>query len=125
MTGCLVLHALAILSVMLNSLAWIYKVILIALLLMSLWDCLKQDIGRKDFSVRFNPLLGWEIARSGNDFCAATLLKSTVITPYLIILHFKMLDNRKHAALIVKDAMTKNEYRQLLVKLKVSGIYKG
>ena len=122
MRGCSALHALAILSVMLNSLAWMYKVILIVLLLVSLWDCLKQEIGRKGFSVRFNALLGWEVAWLGNDFCAATLLKSTVVTPYLIILHFKMLDNRKHAALIVKDAMTKNEYRQLLVKLKVSGI---
>ena len=80
-----------------------------------------------NFTMAYRPLLtesrkikcsakgNWEIAWE-NDFESVDILKSTVISPFCVFLHLK----QKPAILIVHDALEKSDYRELVVKLKMT-----
>ena len=122
---CLVaLHVMAVFAAIFNTLELSYKVIIIALVIISLWRYVKREVAAKAFSIRFSSISGWEVAMLDDSFDAIEILPTTVITPYLIVLHFKMPDKQKHIVLIVKDALTYDEYRQLKVQLRISGLQK-
>ncbi len=65
--------------------------------------------------IRHTEKRGWEIS-AGNDFEAVDLLNSTVVTTFFIFLHLQ----NKPSILIAKDALSEGDYRQLIVKLKMS-----
>lgn len=65
--------------------------------------------------IRFSEKLGWEIS-DDDDFEAVCVLKSTVITTHFIFLHLQ----DKSALVIASDALGEDEYRQLIVKLKIT-----
>ena len=122
---CLVvLHVMAVFAAIFNTLELSYKIIIIALVIISLWRYVKREVAAKAFSIRFSSISGWEVAMLDDSFDAIEILPTTVITPYLIVLNFKMPDKQKHIVLIVKDALTDNEYRQLKVQLRISGLQK-
>ena len=60
---------------------------------------------------------GWEIS-DANDFKSVQILNSTVITLFAIFLHFS--GNGKQSVLIVSDALSADDYRRLIVRLKTS-----
>lgn len=122
---CLVaLHVMAVFAAIFNTLTLSYKTVIIALVLISLWRYMKREMAAKAFSIRFSSISGWEVAMLDDSFNAVEILPATVITPYLIVLNFKMPDKQKHIVLIVKDALTDDEYRQLKVQLRISGLQK-
>ena len=123
---CLVaLHVMAVFAAIFNTLTLSYKTVIIALVLISLWRYMKREMAAKAFSIRFSSISGWEVAMLDDSFNAVEILPATVITPYLIVLNFKMPDKQKHIVLIVKDALTDDEYRQLKVQLRISGLQKS
>lgn len=65
--------------------------------------------------IKYTEKLGWEVA-DGSDFEAATILKSTVVTTFFIFLHIQ----NKPTILITSDALDNDDYRQLIVKLKMT-----
>jgi hypothetical protein len=65
--------------------------------------------------IRHTEKLGWEIAEH-EDFEAAVILKSTVVTTFFIFLHIQ----NKPSILIANDALSEDDYRQLIVKLKMT-----
>jgi hypothetical protein len=79
---------------------------------------------KKKYILRFSLLSGWAIAYAENHYHPITITPSTVITRYLIILHFKMQNQQKQAILIFNDALNGDEYRKLVVELKISGLAK-
>jgi hypothetical protein len=66
-------------------------------------------------NIRYTEKLGWEISEQG-DFEAAVILKSTVISTFFIFLHIQ----NKPSILIANDALNEDDYRQLIVKLKMT-----
>ena len=65
--------------------------------------------------LRYTDKLGWELS-TGENYSAVTILKSTVITTEIIFIHLK----NKPALLIANDALSVDDYRQLIVKLKMN-----
>ncbi len=120
----IVLHIIAILAASLNALAISYKLIIISLILISLFYYLKREINFNGFTIRHSEAFEWEIALLEQDFQAIKILKSTVITPYVIFLHFKFPEKQeqKQAVVICTDALKDDEFRKLLVELRISGI---
>ncbi len=119
----IVLHAIAISAVFINALDLIYKVIITFMVLVSLIVHLKREINFHGLSIRHNSEIGWEVAYSENNFHAIEILASTVIMRYIIILHF-MQNKEKQSILICTDALFYDEFRKLLVALKISGLNK-
>lgn len=116
------LHTIAVIATVFNSLAVAYKLVMIILILISLFVYLKH--ANKTYIIRYSTLSGWVIAYSKNNFYPIEIVKSTVLTRFFIILHFKMQNQKKQAILISKDALDGNEYRKLMVELKISGLAK-
>jgi len=67
---------------------------------------------------------GWEFADFDNVFFQMQVMPSTVLTPYFLILHFQPHNHSKRTILICRDALIDDEYRKLLVILKISGLKK-
>jgi hypothetical protein len=65
--------------------------------------------------IRYTEKLGWEISEGG-DFEAVAILKSTVVTTVFIFLQM----HNKPTMLIANDALREDDYRQLIVKLKIT-----
>ena len=122
--GLIVLHIIAIFAVFLNALILTIKFFIIALVLLSLFYYLKQSLNFKGISIRHNSEFGWEIIDSENYFNPIEILSTTVLTHYLIVLHFKKQNNKKKTILICRDALENDKYRKLMVELKVSGLNK-
>ena len=119
-----VLHAIAIVAAFINALDLVYKVIITLMILVSLLIYLKREINFHGLLIRYSSGFGWEIAYSENNFYAIEILASTIITRYIIILHF-IHNNKKQTILICKDALFYDEFRKLMVALKISGLNKG
>ena len=118
------IHAIAIFAACLNALELAYKIVIISLILFSLFFYLRRELRFHDFSIVHSMANGWEMALSDNHFHTVKILASTVVTPYLIVLHYKIQNKQKQTILICKDALIADDYRKLMVELKISGIQK-
>lgn len=94
------------------------------MVLVSLLIYVKREINFHGLLIRHSSGLGWEVAYSENNFHVIEILASTVITRYLIALHF-IHNNKKQTILICRDALMYDEFRKLMVALKISGLNKG
>ena len=117
----IVLHAIAIVAAFINALDLIYKVVITIMVLVSLLVYLKREINFHGLLIRHSVEFGWEVAYSENNFYAIKVLTSTIITRYIIVLHF-MQNKKKQTILICRDALFYDEFRKLMVALKISGL---
>jgi hypothetical protein len=110
----IVIHSIACVATVSNALPLVAKLAIVVLVGVNFrvnFPRLKNE-QRK---IRHTEKLGWEIS-DGGDFKAATILRSTVVTTFLIFLHIK--DNPP--ILVANDALSMDDYKQLLVKLKMT-----
>ncbi len=121
----LVLHIIAIIAVSVSAFAVLpYKTLLVFFILISLVVYSKKENNFKGLTLRHANTSGWEIAFLENQFSPIRVLPSTVITHYLIVLHYKIQNQQKRAILIFRDALINDDFRKLLVALKISGLSK-
>lgn len=74
-------------------------------------------------AIRHGLLTGWEwFNLECGFFSPIEILSTTYISRLFIILHFKSQNHQKKTILIARDALPKNEYRRLLVTLKINGL---
>jgi len=120
-------YMLAVGASMANALVFIIKISLFALVCIHCWLTVRRlSVG--DYAIKHTDALGWEVSE-GNDFAAVEILKSTVITTFAILLHFKYgvrpqsrMSGYKKTLLILNDALDEESYRRLIVKLKTTAI---
>ena len=118
------IHAIAIITAFINALALIYKVIITVMVLVSLLVYIKREINFHGLLIKHSNGGGWEVARSGNNFFTIEILSSTIITRYIIVLHF-IQNKKKQTILICRDALFYDEFRKLMIALKISGLKRG
>jgi len=114
----IVMHLLAVGSSIFNALPLAVRLSLSVGICLHLWFSMKR-LTRKTYSIKHTEAFGWEIA-DGNDFASIQILNSTVITVFAIFLHFNK-NAHKHSLLILNDALTEDDYRRLIVRLKTTG----
>jgi hypothetical protein len=73
------------------------------------------SLKNEQHKIRYTEKQGWEISE-GDDFEAADILKSTIVTTFFIFLQIQ----NKPTILIANDALSEDDYRQLIVKLKIT-----
>jgi hypothetical protein len=114
-------HLLALSAVLLASLSnWIKALLILCLVFSSLIYSRRASDHRNKVAVRYSDANGWQIDTS-RGFEAIQIRPSTVITPWLIVLHYT-LASRKLYVPIFCDALNTADYRKLLVQLKVGGL---
>jgi hypothetical protein len=69
--------------------------------------------------IKYTEASGWEILE-GNDFEPVRIINSTVITVYVIFLHVIRQSAGKKTIIVLKDALSKDDYRFLIVKLRTT-----
>ncbi len=118
------LHLLAMIAAYLNTLDISFRLVIISLIVMNLLVKLKHELQVQAVFIRSSSLKGWEITSEGGEFSAINILPSTVITPYFIFLHFKAQKKPRESNFILKDSMVEDEFRQLIVQLRIAGLKK-
>jgi len=121
------MHGLAIFVVGITAIPLIPQVILIILILFSLIFYLKQEKTIKVFALRYSTAFGWEVSNSENEFQLIEILPTTVLSPYLVFLHYKINNSnikkqKNKYVLITKDTLSNDGFRKLRVELRISGL---
>ena len=114
------LHILSILACWLSALPLPLR-ILLSLLLAFSWHFQHKACSADCTYLRYTSNAGWAVAFHDHMSYDSLILKpSTVAGGMLTILHFEV-KNCNKTLLIFKDAMSANDYRRLIVLLKISG----
>ena len=123
----LCLHALVFVAAIANDLALLIKLALATSVILHTGFFLYRR-QKSMTAIKYTEAMGWEIS-TGNGFMPIDVLKSTVITTQALFLHYKIKSNllilnrwRKRVFLVVCDMLSDQDYRYLLVKLRMTGI---
>ena len=121
------LHALVLVAVVANDLALLIKLPL-AISVIFHGGFYLNRLQSQMMAIKYTEVMGWEIS-TGNSFIPVDVLKSTVITTQALFLHFKFKSDvlylnrwRKSAFLVLRDMLSDQDYRYLLVKLRITVI---
>jgi len=121
-----IIHVLAIISCMHNSLPLPDKLMLVVLVGINLYfNIAKYNTQFKAFSINYEDALGWQITDINQNFQAIQILPSSVITANLIVLHFLDHKQKSQQKIIFYDALNASDYRSLLVTLKLAWQWKS
>ena len=120
-------HIMALAASVANALFFAIKISLFACIGIHCWLTVRR-LNTEHCAIKHTEALGWEISEGG-DFAPVEILKSTVITPFALFLHFKFSyqaqswkPGDKKTLLILRDALNEEDYRYLIVKLKTTAI---
>ena len=121
------IHTLALGAGMANALAFAVKIGLVILICGHCWLTVRR-LNAEHYILKHTDASGWQLSE-GNDFTSIEVLKSTVMTTRALFLHFKYATqiqswavSHKKTRLILNDALTDEDYRRLIVKLKTTAI---
>ncbi|AMK79057.1 MULTISPECIES: protein YgfX [Methylomonas] len=113
------IYVLTLLACWLNALPMPYKWMLTMLVLLS-W---KSNVTSGEINVvylRYTPNHGWSLLSDSDHYQPIDIQASTVVTRFLIALHWVQNKGRRQSMIIPKDAMSSNDYRKLSVCLIIS-----
>ena len=118
------IHALAAIASVANDLTLIYQLIALLAVIISAVFYGREYVRFQTFFIQYSETLGWQLANRKNDYHAIHILPSTVLTASFITLHFKLKSRKKKSVFILRDAMTNEGFKALLVTLKISALSK-
>ncbi|GAB4269759.1 MAG: hypothetical protein Kow0065_19820 [Methylomicrobium sp.] len=79
-----------------------------------------QQIDKIKLTIRFSYRSGWEL-KQDDSFEMIGILKSTVLTPQILFLHYK-LKEKSYYRIIFDDATDPDRFRYLIMQLKANGL---
>ena len=101
------------------AVALAFKMLLVLLLCDSLYFHYRlYQKAYKLLSLKYTTEFAWEIFRN-NRLTSIRILNSSVLTSFIIILHIQI-NKKQRTVLVCRDAVSAEEYRQLLVALKIT-----
>lgn len=119
----IIIHSLTAFSSLANALIWPYKLIVLLMVGYSLFFYLRYYQSRfQPYEIRYSENLIWQLAIGDDDFQAIEVLPSSVITVWLIVLHFRLGKSKQQRLVIFNDALDDKDYRALAVALKIAGL---
>lgn len=117
------LHVLSLSACWLSELPLTYRLML-SFLTAASWVFQRKACEADSIYLRYTATEGWAVSFDGEGYLAVTIRPTTVVGRTLTVLHFSA-DSGNRALVIFNDAMTANDYRGLIVKLKISGYSQG
>ena len=118
-----VAHVIAIIALLICAISPVYKLLLVLSIILSGWRCWRTYGPSNDtVMLRYTDAFGWELSVN-NEYRPIRIVKSTVVTQWVIVLHYQ-LDNKIRHWAIFNDTLNKSGYTQLIVQLKIAGLTK-
>jgi hypothetical protein len=108
------IHLIALGASFANALPLILKLVTAAFIGLNFKLAVRR-LNNRQRKIRHTDKRGWEVS-DGGDFEAIVVAKSTVVTRFFIFLHMQ----NKPSPLIARDALSEDDYKQLIVKLKMT-----
>lgn len=112
------LHVLAIAASISNALPGLIKATLCLTISLHFYWQLNR-LKNQYYTLKYSEAFGWELSE-GSDFIAIDILGSTVMTTFVVFLHYKKASGRKRVLIIFHDALEEEDYRCFIVKLKTT-----
>ena len=117
----IITHSLAAFASLTNALPWIYKLIALITVGLSLFLSLRRyHYCYNPYCIRYNKASNWQLAITKADFQTLTILPSSVITVWLMVLHVRVENGNHYNLVIMNDALIDQNYRALAVTLKIA-----
>jgi hypothetical protein len=123
----IITHALALGASIANDLDLAFKLGLITVISLQGWLTIKR-LKNEAYTIKYTEALGWQLSKD-QDLVSIEILNSTIVTTFAIFLHYKerspsnfKTPRAKRTRLILNDALSDEDYRCLLVKLKITHI---
>lgn len=113
------LHVLSLSACWLSDLPIVYALVLSMLVVVS-WPVRRKACETGCIFLRYTVAEGWAVSFDGGHYLPIIIKPTTVTGGMLTVLHFSI-DKRARTLVIFKDAMSANDYRKLIVNLKISG----
>lgn len=116
-----IVHLVALMALWVSAIEPFYKALLVLVIIISGW-CYGRRYGRSHgaVAIRYTDAFGWELS-DNNDCQPIRILKSTVVMPWVIVLHYRVKNQTRHWA-IFSDALSREGFIQLTVQLKIAGL---
>ena len=121
----IIIHLLALGASIANDLDLAFKLGLITVIGLQAWLTIKR-LKNEAYTIKYTEALGWQLSKD-QDLVSIEILNSTVVTTFAIFLHYKerspsnfKTPRAKQTRLILNDALSDEDYRCLLVKLKIT-----
>jgi hypothetical protein len=120
------LYFLALVASIANGLNLFIKISLFIIIVMY-FRIVVRSLSDTNYKIMYTDALGWTLS-DGGEFVPIDILRSTVITTQMLFLHFIFVSNHpqrlfnKQTLLILNDQLTLEDYRSLIVKLKITVI---
>lgn len=119
----LIIHGFAAFASLANALPWIYKLITFIAVACSLAFYLRRyHYQFEPFHIKCHAGSVWSIAYKEGDFQIMQILPASVMTIWLIVLHYRLENGKRHSLVILNDALNETDYRALAVTLKIAGL---
>jgi hypothetical protein len=116
-------HVLALIASLANALPLAVKLGLFSGICLNLRVAVRH-VNHSRQTIKYTEASGWEILEY-NDFEPALILNSTVITVHAIFLHVVRLSGGKKTIIVLNDALSEDDYRSFIVKLRTTVITGG
>ena len=119
----LITHSLAAVACLTNALFWFYKLLFLIGVASSLFFYLRRyHYHFEPCQIKYYADSVWSIAYKNADFQVMQILPVSVITTWLIVLHYQLENDKQCSLVILNDALNETEYRTLAVTLKIAGL---
>jgi hypothetical protein len=112
------IHLFALCAAWLNALPLLARLVLTVVIGVSLWRTRQQAAELSISSLQLKPDGSWRV-RQGDSEHEAFLLDSSVVTPWFVLLHWRMAA-RRQALLLCRDSLEPDAFRRLRVALRVT-----
>ncbi len=116
-------YGLTLIACCLNSLPIMIQTILV-FSLVGLWVRSSKACKAAWYYLSYTANQGWSVSYNGHNYVAIALKSSTVTGPIMTFFHYNTgiaEDAKARAFVILRDAMSADDYRRLVVKLRLSG----
>jgi hypothetical protein len=114
------MHIIAASACITNLMAYPLKLPVLMAICINL-RLLLQKIKRQKLQITFNEKSGWELL-SPNGIELVTVLKSTFISTYIIILRIKSQSSHILTIIVLNDALSEDNFRRFISQLKITRI---
>ena len=114
------IHGLAMIATLANTLTWGIKAILLSVIITHLIVYLHHDKHSNNSThIYFSEAEGWRMRFNESQVYPVQLLGSSLSTCWIIILRFKIADTSVHSLLICRDSLSIKHYQHLQLMLKL------
>ncbi|MEQ1740263.1 MAG: protein YgfX [Methyloglobulus sp.] len=108
------IHLLALCASFANALPFVLKLVVAAFVGLN-FKMTFHKVTNEKRTIKHSENLGWQLS-NGGDFEPVEILTSTVITTVIIFLQIQ----DKPSIIIANDALSEDDYRRFIVKLKIT-----